>query len=101
MPQVHDRCRKDTGSGDVAGSRDKPHIAELEAGGTITECHKSEANGKAIHPTKIDYRIKKNPDDGTWDKDKVRACVDTSRTWDSITKWCMPIRSTTVRSAPS
>ena len=59
------------------------HINGLESGGTIVECHEKEAEGKTVHRTKIDYRIKVNSDDGTWEKDKVRGCVDTSQTWDS------------------
>ena len=62
---------------------DVAHINDLESNETVIECHRSEAEGKTIHRTKIAYRIKVNPDDGTWDKDKVRGCVDTSQTWDS------------------
>jgi len=38
------------------------HIAELERNVTVTEVHISEAEGKMIHPTKLDYRIKQLPD---------------------------------------
>ena len=51
---------------------DVAHINDLESNETVIECHRSEAEGKTVHRTKIAYRIKANPDDGTWDKYKVR-----------------------------
>ena len=59
------------------------HIGAMEMGGTVIECHRKEAGGNVVHRAKIDYKIKKNPDTGTWEKDKVRGCADTSHTWDS------------------
>lgn len=59
------------------------HISELERNETITEVHRSEAGERKVHPVKLDYKIKIQPDSGEWDKDKVRGCVDTSRSWDS------------------
>jgi len=58
------------------------HIVNLVDDATLSWVGISAADGHKIYPSQIEYKIKVNDKDGTWDKDKARLCINTKNGWE-------------------